>query len=431
MFRNISESLWQWKNKTNRMPLVLNGARQVGKTHSLKEFASQHFDNFIYINLEVNTTVKNFFDGTIEAARVVQFLEVTSEQKILPEKTLIILDEIQTSPRALLSLKSFCEDAPQFAVIAAGSLLGVAINREQFSYPVGKVDELTLYPMSFEEYLIAADRKLLKDTIKIHFEKNEKMDDALHQQALEEFKNYLVVGGMPAAVNEYIKTKSFLSIKDVHNRILNDYIADMAKYATNATSVKIRACFDSIPVQLAKENSKFQYKVVQRGGTATIFGEAIEWLIFAGIAHKCKKTNHGFMPISAYTDLSDFKLYMGDVGLLITKSNMATQTIFSPLDEDNYFLGMIYENYVAQALVQNGYPLHYWKNNNTAELDFLIQLEDKIIPIEVKKGKRVKSTSFNIFMNEYKSEYGIRISTKNFGFENKIRSVPLYAVWLV
>jgi predicted AAA+ superfamily ATPase len=431
MFRNIDNALHKWKNKKSRLPLVLNGARQVGKTYTLKAFGLRHFKNMVYINLEVNVHINAFFDGDLKPERILQYLETVAESRILPQDTLIILDEIQSCPRALLSLKSFAEDAPEYHIVAAGSLLGVAINRDQFSFPVGKVDELTMYPMDFGEYLIALNRSRLKEDIEAHFDNLSPMEDVLHLEALEEFKKYLIIGGMPAAINEYLESKSFLSVRDVQARILNEYIADMAKYATNITAVKIRASYNSIPSQLAKENSKFQYKVVQKGGTATIFGEAIEWLVFSGITLKCRKIDHGYMPVSAYVDLSDFKLYMGDVGLLTAKSGMAIQTILSEYGGDHYFLGMIIENYVAQALVCNGHVLYYWKNQNTAELDFVIQQEDKIIPIEVKKGKHTKSISFNMFIKKYHNNFGIRFSSKNFGFENSIKSIPLYAVWLV
>ena len=431
MKRKILEKLVIWKDKSGRMPLILNGARQVGKTYILKEFAASYFTRVVYVNLETDIKVKAYFDGDLNPLRLLQYLETVSDIRIVPGETLIILDEIQSCPRALLSLKAFCEEAPWFHVVAAGSLLGVAVNREKYSFPVGKVDELTMYPLDFEEFLWAMNRTILCAEIKNHFEKNETMTVELHTEALELYKKYLIVGGMPAAVREYIETGSFLTVKDVQGRILNEYIADMAKYANPATSVKIRACYNSIPAQLAKENVKFQYKTVQRGGTATIFGESIEWLVFAGIAIKCQKTNHGFMPVSAYADLSDFKLYMNDAGMLTMKSGMATQTILSSIEEDNMFLGMISENYVAQALVCNGFSLFYWKNENTAELDFVVQIGGKVIPLEVKKGKHTKSTSFNIFLNRYKCPYGIRISGKNFGFENNIRSVPLYAAWCI
>lgn len=431
MKRKITEQLVYWKNKPGRMPLILNGARQVGKTFILKEFATIHFERFVYINLETNNTINSFFDGDLNPFRIVQFLESVSDQRIIPGETLIILDEIQSCPRALLSLKAFCEEAPQFHVVGAGSLLGVAVNRDKFSFPVGKVDELSMFPMDFEEFLWAMERTMLSQEILMHFNLFKAMDKALHEEAIELYKRYLIIGGMPAALKEFIDSGSYLTVKDLQGRILNEYIADMAKYANPASAVKIRACYNSIPAQLAKENAKFQYKTVKRGGTATIFGESIEWLVYAGIVLKCQKTSHGFMPVSAYSELSDFKLYMSDAGMLTMKSGMATQTILSSIEEDNMFLGMISENYVAQALVSNGFPLYYWKNENTAELDFVLQLKGEVIPVEVKKGKRTKSTSLNMFMKQYNSNYAIRISGKNFGFENNIKSVPLYAVWCI
>jgi uncharacterized protein len=431
MYRKIEQALINWKTKIGRMPLVLNGARQVGKTYSIKEFGKSQFENVVYINLEINTQVNSFFDGDLIPKKIIQYLEVVSESRIIPSKTLIILDEIQSCPRALLSLKSFTEDAHEYFIIAAGSLQGVAINRGQFSFPVGKVEELNMYPMDFEEYLIALSRLQLRDQINEGYIKNEALPKSLHNEALDQFKNYLVIGGMPACISEYVNNNSLYNVREIQGRILNEYIADMAKYASPSTAVKVRACFESIPAQLAKENAKFQYKTVQRGGTASIFGEAIEWLNFAGIALKCKKTFHGYVPLSAYTDLSDFKLYMGDVGLLSAKSGIPIQTILNEYETTNYFLGMVCENYVAQAFITNGYPLYYWKNENTAELDFVLPIEESTIPIEVKKGNRTKSTSFNLYRKQYNSPYGIRISTKNFGLENGIKSIPLYAVWLI
>jgi len=431
MERKIFESLIRWKEKSNRMPLIVNGARQVGKTFILKEFGEKCFGNVVYINLETNIAVNSYFESDITPQRIIQYLETVANKRIIPNETLIILDEIQSSERVLSSLKSFCEDAPQFHIVAAGSLLGVAINREKYSFPVGKVDELSMFPLDFEEYLWAMDKKLLANEIRNHYAQNEKMPEAMHEQALEWYKRYMITGGMPAVVREFAETQSLLTSAEVQGRILNEYLADMAKYATPTTSVKIRSCYNSIPTQLAKENPKFQYKIVQRGGTATIFGESIEWLNYAGIVLKCQKIEHGFMPVAAYVDLSDFKLYMGDVGMLTMKSGMAHQTILSTIEEENTFLGAMSENYVAQAFVSNGYPLYYWKNENKAELDFVLQKEDQIIPIEVKKGKRTKSVSMAIFMDKYKTPYAIRISKKNFGFENKIKSVPLYAVFCV
>lgn len=253
----------------------------------------------------------------------------------------------------------------------------------------------------------------------------------MHQIALELYQKYFIVGGMPAAIASFIATDSFVKVQPIQNNILNEYIADMAKYADSATSIKIRACYNSIPVQLAKENTKFQYKVVQRGGTATIFGEAIEWLIYAGIVLKCQRLEHGFIPINAYADLINFKLYMGDIGILTLRSEIPLQTILSTIDEDNTFLGAMTESYVAQVFVAKGYKLLYWQSEGKAEVDFVLQINGMVVPIEVKKGRRTRSKSLGVFAEKYKSAYSIRISKKNFGFENGIKSVPLYAVFCI
>ncbi len=431
MKRRLLEKLIQWKTKPGRMPLIVNGARQVGKTYILKQFGKEYYQNCVYINLEINSSANSYFHNDLTPARIIQYLETVSGERILPGETLVILDEIQSSERALLALKAFSENAPQYHLAAAGSLLGVALNRGGFSYPVGKTDELTLYPLDFEEFLWALNKESLASQIQHHFDNDLEMPEALHNIAMEHYKQYLITGGMPAVVQEYVQSDSFLSVSDILGRILNDYIADMAKYANSATGIKIRACYNSIPAQLAKENTKFQYKIVQKGGTATIFGESIEWLNFANIVLKCQKTEHGFMPLGAYVSLPDFKLYMGDVGMLTMKSGIAHQTILSNRQEDNMFLGALSENFVAQAFAAKKYPLYYWKNENTAELDFVLQKDDKIIPVEVKKGMRTKSISLSIFREKYKNPYAIRISQKNFGFENNIKSVPFYAAFCI
>jgi len=431
MKRKIIENLVAWKNKPNRMPLIVNGARQVGKTYIIKEFGKLYYNNTVYINLEINSAINTYFQEDISSERIIKYLEVVSGQKITPGETLIIFDEIQSSGRALASLKVFCEESPQYHIIAAGSLLGVALNADKTSFPVGKVNELSLFPFDFEEFLWALGKETLAEEIKIHYLQNKPLPEVLHFKSIEIYKYYLIIGGMPAVINEYISSQSLFSVSEVLARITDNYIADMAKYASNTTAVKIRACYNSIPIQLAKENSKFQYKVVQKGGTATIFGEAIEWLNFASIVLKCIKTEHGFMPLASYSSLSDFKLYMGDVGILIMKSGMAHQTILSDLEDDNIFIGAINENYVAQSFASKGYSLYYWKNENTAELDFVLQKQEKIIPIEVKSGRNTKSVSMKMFAKKYSCEYSIRISKKNFGFENNIKSVPLYAVFCI
>jgi predicted AAA+ superfamily ATPase len=358
-------------------------------------------------------------------------LETEARERIIPGDTLVIFDEIQSCPRALTSLKYFNEQMPEYHIIGAGSLLGVAINREKYSFPVGNVDPMMMFPFDFEEYLWALDEEMLCEEIKRAFAANEALPGALHERALNLYRQYLIIGGMPRAILEFAETKSLFTVPDVQNKIVNDYIADMAKYATNTQSVKIRAAYNSIPVQLAKENKKFQYKLAQRGGTATIFGEAIEWLDFVGAVLKCTRLEQGFMPLSVYQDLSSFKLYMSDVGLLTMKSGISQQALLSAGEIENTFLGSVTENYVAQALRNNHYGLYYWTNEGTAELDFVLQKGNDIIAVEVKTGTRTKSKSLNMFVTKYKPSYSIRVSAKNFGFENNIKSVPLYAVFCI
>lgn len=431
MERKAMAELVKWKDKPNRMPLIMNGARQVGKTYLLKEFGEKHFENTIYAHLENQMAVSAIFEGDLNPTRIVQYLEASYNQAITPQKTLIIFDEIQSSERALMSLKVFCEEAPQYHVVAAGSLLGVAVNREKYSFPVGKVDEINLYPLDFEEFLWAMGKRFFAEETKNHFADSQPFENGIHEMLLELYRQYLITGGMPAVVKQFIENQSFIDIVDIQSRIVNEYLADMAKYASTSTSVKIRACYNSIPAQLAKENTKFQYKIVQRGGSATLFGESIDWLESAGIVLKCQKTQHGYMPISVYADLSDFKLYMADVGLLTMKSGIAYQTVLSSIEQDNSFLDALAENYVAQQFMANHIPLFYWKNDNTAEVDFVLQTDNGIIPVEVKKGKRNKAISMNLFAQKYESPYSIRISKKHFGFDNRIKAVPLYAAFCI
>ena len=431
MKRKILESLVEWKASEERKPLILNGARQVGKTYILEEFGKEHFENVVYLNMEIENDVRNFIDKELSPDKIIQFIESTKRQEIIPEKTLIFFDEIQASERTLTSLKYFCEQTPEYYIVAAGSLLGVAINREKYSFPVGKVNEFYMFPLDFEEFLWALGYKKLAEEIKNHYANNEAMPEALHNVALELYQKYFIIGGMPAAVKTFIKTDSFLKVQIIQNDILSQYVADMAKYADPTTSIKIRACYDSIPAQLAKENTKFQYKVVQRGGTATIFGEAIEWLNLANITLKCQRLEHGFIPINAYMDLINFKLYMGDIGILTLRSEIPLQTILSNIETDNTFLGAMTENYIAQCFKTKNYRLAYWQSEGKAEVDFVLQLDGKVVPIEVKKGRRNRAKSLSVFMEKYKSEYAIRISKKNFGFENNIKSVPLYAVFCI
>lgn len=283
--------------------------------------------------------------------------------------------------------------------------------------------------MDFEEYLWARGKELLSKEICAAYGAMEPLPDALHQEAIELYREYLIIGGMPACINAFLKSGSFLDVPLAQNEILDNYIADMAKYASNTDSVKIRACYNSIPAQLAKENKKFQYKVVQKGGSATLFGASIEWLNLAGVVLKCQRISQAFEPIAVYADLSAFKLYMGDVGLLTMKSGISQQTVLS--GEGNTFMGAVTENYVAQQLAAQGYDLYYWESSSTAELDFVLQKGNQIIGIEVKKGEHVRSRSLSVFVDSYKPAYSIRLSLKNFGEKDGLKSVPLYAAFCI
>lgn len=431
MERKLTERLKAWKEKKNRMPLLVNGARQVGKTYLLKEFGRTCYDQYIHINLESNRQARAIFEEDAGPHRMVEYIEALSGIKAINGKTLIILDEIQACERALASLKAFREEAPEHHIVAAGSLLGVALHHEKYSFPVGNVDEMTLFPLDFEEFLWAQGKKSLADTIRQHYDSNEVMPKMLHNAALEWYRKYLVIGGMPAAVNAYVESNSILDATEQQQYILNQYVADMAKYAMPTTTVKVRACYNSLPAQMAKENKKFQYKVVQRGGSASIYGESIDWLLYSGIALKCQKVDHGHLPLSVYADLPDFKLYMSDIGLLTLKSEMPSSMLLSPIADDNTFMGGLVESYVAQALTANGHSLYYWRNDNRGELDFVLQMGEQVIPLEVKSGRHTRARSMDMFRKKYNCNLAMRISTGNFGLANGIKAVPLYAVFCI
>ena len=430
MKRKITGQLIEWKNSSARKPLILNGARQVGKTFILREFGRENYKNTVYVNLESNGTVAAMFNDDISPSKLIKYLEVETGERILPNETLIILDEIQSCERAVTSLKYFCEEAPDYHIAAAGSLLGVAINRNQTSFPVGKVNVLRLYPLDFEEFLTATGNDLLIDEITECYTQMSPMNEGLHQKALDLYHDYLIIGGMPEAVKAFIETNSYIDASLVQSSIIDSYTADMAKYASNSEAVKIRACYNSIPAQLAKDNKKFQYKVVQKGGSSSIFGASLEWLKQAGVILECQRVDQGTMPLPVYADQTSFKIYMSDVGLLVNKSQMSVNTIIT--GESNIFMGAVTENYIAQQLAAKNYPLYYWTvANSQAELDFVLQKNDKIYAIEVKKGEHVRSRSLSVFKQKYSPDYAIRFSQKNFGKTEDIISIPLYAAFLL
>ena len=430
MKREIFNDLIKWKNSKNRKPLIIHGARQVGKTYIIKEFGKEYYDNLIYVNFETNKEFSSQIEANIDPQYIINKLELFYREKIIPGKTLIFFDEIQANERALTSLKYFCENANEYHIIAAGSLLGIAINRKNYSFPVGKVQMINMYPLSFKEFLVALGREQLVDEIQKHFNNNERMDSDIHKLCLKLYRTYLVVGGMPEVVQIYLDEQKTISAIDVQAEILDSYERDMTKYADNSLSNRILAAFDSIPVQLAKDNQKFQYKVVSKGGTSSIFGEAILWLKNSGIVNQVYKVIPE-MPLEMHKDLASFKLYMSDVGLFVNKAGYPLYQIDLDTPMAMIAMGPLTEHYVANELRAKGYDSYYWESDGKAELDFVIQKGLDIIPIEVKTSTHTKARSLDLYMKTYNPNYAIRISEKNFGFENNIKSVPLYAVFCI
>ena len=432
MYRKIFKYLKEWKENPYRKPLILQGARQVGKTHSVLTFGKKEYDNVVYFNFETDIRLKETFEENIKPDYLIPILSRLSNQTIIKEKTLIFFDEIQLCERALTSLKYFCEQAPEYHIIVAGSLLGIAVNRQQFSFPVGKVDMKTLYPMDIEEFLIAMGEDKLIADIKKSFEENTPMPSVLHDIAMEYYRKYLVVGGMPECVSKFRETGNYTLIRHTQDMILLSYLNDMSKYNVTNEIKKTRLVYDNITVQLSKENTRFQYKLVKTGGRASEFENAIEWLTLSGITSKIYGLEDIQKPLENYKNIDSFKIYVSDIGLLCAKKEIVPEDILYLSKELNDFKGGMTENYVNVHLNINGYTQYYWKaQRGTGEVDFIIMREGKIIPVEVKSADNTRAKSLENYMKKYKPEYAIKVSSKNFGFENNIKSIPLYAVFCI
>lgn len=428
MFRKITNNLIDWKNNKNRKPLLIIGARQTGKTYIIKEFATNYYDYILEVNFEKDANLKNLFKGNIDSKNLIVKLENYYGKRIYPEKTLIFFDEIQCCEQALTSLKYFNEDANMYHIIAAGSLLGVILNRKNVSFPVGKVNEMKMYPMDFEEFLIALNQQILIETIQNCYNNNEKMEETLHNKALALYRSYLVVGGMPEAVQEYVDSGSFISTIQIVERIYSNYLNDLPKYTSLSESVKNKACYETIVSQLFKENKNFKYSEVMVGKNSQYFGSSIDWLNFAGITLKSKMIDIPRKPLAYHSNNFLFRLYLSDVGLFRYSANLSISSILDISYRDD-LTGIIAENYVACELVSNNIPLFYWTGKRNSEIEFLIENNTSVIPVEVKAGKRVTSKSLDVYKEMYTVDYVYRISGKNFGFENSIKSVPLYSVF--
>lgn len=429
MYRKISEYLEQWKESPHRKPLIVQGARQVGKTYSILEFGRTHYENVVYFNFETNPRLNQTFDEDISPVYLIPVLSHIAGQTIVTEKTLIVFDEVQLCERALTSLKYFCEDAPDYHIIVAGSLLGVAVNRQSFSFPVGKVDMKTLYPMDMEEFLLALGEKELVHQIRQCFLHDSPMPSALHDAAMMRYRQYQIVGGMPECVLQFAGTGDYILVRHIQDTILASYLNDMSKYNTKNEIKKTRLAYDNITVQLSKKNTRFQYKLLKKGGRAAEFENAIEWLSLSGIVSQVYKVEQIKKPLENYRDIDSFKIYVSDLGLLSAKKDLVAEDILYMSEELNDFKGGMTENYVQVQLSINGYRTYYWESSRGAEVDFIIQREGNLIPVEVKAADNTRAKSLNVYRKMYQPAYAIKLSAKNFGFEDGIKTVPLYAAF--
>ena len=409
----------------------MQGARQVGKTYSVLEFGRLHYENVAYFNFETNPKLNETFDENISPDYLIPILSHIAGQTIVREKTLIVFDEVQLCERALTSLKYFCEEAPEYHIIASGSLLGVAVNRAKFSFPVGKVDMKTLYPMDMEEFLIAMGESALAAQIRNCFETDTPMPSALHDMAMQLYRQYLVVGGMPECVLQFAQTKDYILVRHTQDTILASYLNDMSKYNSLNEIKKTRLAYDNITVQLSKKNTRFQYKLIKKGGRASEFENAIEWLCLSGIVSQVYRVEQVQKPLENYRDIDAFKIYVSDLGLLCAKKDLAAADILYMTEDLNDFKGGMTENYVHVQLTMNGYHTYYWESPRGAEIDFIIQREGKLIPLEVKAADNTKAKSLKVYMDMYKPDYAIKLSAKNFAFEDRKKMVPLYAAFCI
>jgi len=430
MERKIEKYLLSWKEDKNRKPLIVNGSRQVGKTFSIMKFGRSYYKNLIYLNFESNRDLHSVFERSLSPSVIIRELSVLSGETILENDSLIFFDEIQACERALTSLKYFAEDAAGFHVIAAGSLLGIVINREKYSFPVGKVTMVRMYPLDYEEFLWALGKKEACPIIRDSFDTNKPCP--LHELFLDLYRTYLCIGGMPNAVKEFIQTNDYTFVVPVQKNISDSFIADMVKYATPSEAVRIMSVYQSLPSQLAKENKKFQYRLIRSGARSNQYETPMDWLKASGIVIICPKVSSGFMPLVASMEPSFFKVFMTDTGLLCSQFGIPLASMLSEFAGFNEIKGALAENYVAAALEFNGHRIFYWESQGKAEVDFVIQDKNgNIIPLEVKSSENVRSKSLQQFIHKYSPAYSIRVSAKNFGFENNIKSVPLYSIFCI
>lgn len=431
MYRQIINELIKWKDKTNRKPLLLTGVRQCGKTYIVEEFAKEYFTSYVYVNFE-ETNYSSIFDYDFDVDRIISELETVVHSKIIPGQTLLFFDEIQECPKAITSLKYFCENKKGLHLICTGSLLGVAVKHNQISFPVGKVNRLRLYPMNFKEFVIANGRE---DLITI-FEKwpvDRVIPDLYSVPMKKLIKDYYIVGGMPEAVKVWIDTHNVDEVEEVQNEILRDYADDFSKYAPISELPKIRWIWDSVPVQLAKENNKFVFSHVKEGKRSAELEDALQWLSDAGLISQVCLVEKPELPLSAFADKTYFKVYMSDVGLLRTKSKISAKTILEENDLYSRYKGAFSENFVLNELKSLEIEAWFWRSGNSAEIDFIFEKENTLIPVEVKAADNTQAKSYRQFCKKYNPVIGFKLSQKNIAENDcegtKTLNLPLYLTW--
>lgn len=426
MYRIAIEKLYKWKNSKRRKPLIIEGARQVGKTWLMKEFGKQAYADTVYINFDSNSRMADLFSADLDTDRLIMGLELYAGRKINPENTLLIFDEVQEVPRALASLKYFYENAPQYHIVCAGSLLGIALHQGT-SFPVGKVDFLKLYPLSFSEFLMATGNERFAELLK---NQDYEMITSFKQTYIDALKHYYFVGGMPEAVQSFAESKDFNEVRTIQKRILAAYEQDFSKHAPNEIVPKIRMLWNSIPSQLARENKKFIYGLVREGGRAREYETAIMWLSDCGLVHKVSRVNAAGIPLKAYEDLKAFKLFIVDVGLLGCMTGLRQRTL---LDGDDLFVefkGALTEQYVCQQLktIEDLGVYYYTNDRGSCEIDFVVDTGEQIVPIEVKAETNLRAKSLKTYRERFEPELSVRTSMADYKKEDWLLNLPLYAI---
>ena len=426
MYRIAIEKLYRWKESRRRKPLIIRGARQVGKTWLMKEFGRAAYRDMVYINFDSNSRMAELFASDLNTDRLIMGIELYAGKKIDPDSTLLIFDEVQEVPRALSSLKYFYENAPQYHIICAGSLLGIALH-EGTSFPVGKVDFLELYPLSFREFLMAVTGTQFA---KLLDSQDYKMITSFKQIYIEALKQYYFIGGMPEAVENFTEERDFYEVREVQKRILEAYEQDFSKHAPLEIVPKIRMVWNSIPSQLAKENKKFLYGLVREGGRAKEYETAIMWLCDCGLVYKIERVKGGGIPLKAYVDQKAFKLFVVDVGLLGCMTGLSPKILLDGKDLFKEFKGALTEQYVCQQLktLENLSIYYYTNDRGSCEVDFVVDTGERTVPVEVKAEVNLKAKSLKTYYEKYQPEISIRTSMADYRPEEWLMNLPLYAI---